>query len=789
MNPTTQTKADPLARPFSVFATCKKLTPQGKTTLEKLVKAIRSGKWRDQVEQCRQALRERGEDAYNELRERIIPAVTLCATVATRAKDASDEERQAKFSGLLQIDVDDVGDDLTRIRRIIEEAPFIAFCSRSLGNGLKAVARIPASRQAIPGAWHAAKGYFAERGVILDEAPKSPWSLCFVSYDPDAYFNPDATELEPIEIPPDAKGGGGEDVPDEEATEPTETILERLRARPHVLELLRGEWEGKTYLSQSEADFSLGCSICEETSNHDQQGVIFSDSGLYRNDRKMNLALKAARKRVRQQHNEWLALLPALPGEEDDGDEPFPLDCLPPTAERMAREIARVSTSQNEPLAAISVLGVLSASLGAGLELPTEAGKTVRGNLYLLAVAESGLGKGESSGPATAPLGDYEAELLAKWNREQRPALTSKQSFLQRKAKKLLSVAEKPGQDEECSLLQHVETEKELAEIERMLAAPPKLQVGDATKEALQKAIATQPGEALASISAEARGVVAVLQGRYSQGGGKASAGDEDFYTSAYSGDRISIDRVGRGAVSLKRPCLTILWMVQPDAADGLFRDEAMMVSGLVARFLLFDSQAEPMERETPPEPISPEAVESWAGLIRALLDSYRMNGDDPQTVEIEAEAARTLFAFGQETIRRRRKSGDLHDVPSLVARWAENAYRLALVLHAGRWSDKAHKKTVTVETAKAAIRLQRWFATKQLALLSRHRREKRQKRLLSLLALLAEGAGEISLRDLGRSHGFPEEEVRRLAEAFPTKLTVEKRETGGRPSTVARKL
>ena len=48
---------------------------------------------------------------------------------------------------------------------------------------------------------------------------------------------------------------------------------------------------------------------------------------------------------------------------------PFPTHCLPGAAGDMAREIGRVTTAQNEPLAAASVIAILSAAIGAGIEV------------------------------------------------------------------------------------------------------------------------------------------------------------------------------------------------------------------------------------------------------------------------------------------------------------------------------------------------------------------------------------------------------------------------------------
>ena len=302
--------------PFSYFKTCRDLIPAGQTNLEKLRCAIRDGRWKREVDECREALCNDGEDCYNTIRQRTIPAVTLCARVATRAASATPEERQAEFSRLLQIDTDDLGDDLSRVRLIFQNAPFIVACWISLsGDGLKAVARIPIGENAIPGAWQAAKVYFAAHSITIDEAPKSPWSLCFISYDPAAYFNPDAVEIVPLEVTEKPVIDAG----DEDATEDTDTIWERLKIKNKLVPmLLNGEWEGGKFSSQSDADFSLACSICEETRNHEQQEEIFRDSGLYRDERKIRVTFPNARIRVAQQLAAKLAKLPAIHDEAVD---------------------------------------------------------------------------------------------------------------------------------------------------------------------------------------------------------------------------------------------------------------------------------------------------------------------------------------------------------------------------------------------------------------------------------------------------------------------------------------
>jgi hypothetical protein len=323
------------------------------------------------------------------------------------------------------------------------------------------------------------------------------------------------------------------------------------------------------------------------------------------------------------------------------------------------------------------------------------------------------------------------------------------------------------------------QAEEERAEILRRIESAPRWKVGDATKESLAIVMSGQPGEAVASMSSEARGIFAIVKGRYGKEGG-----DEDFYCSAYSGDGLTVDRVGRARVTLRRPCLSILWMIQPDSARRAFEDESMTESGLLPRFLVFDAKADPMERTAPPAPIPAAITSGWARLVGELAEGYRGRGDTPLQIAASPGAVAEMNDYERENIRRRRGTGDLRDIPSFVARWTENAWKLAVVLHAAAHGAKAHSAPLSKATAQQAVKVMRWFSDRQQETLAGGRRDRQRRRLSALLAVLAEAKGEISIRDLRRSHSFDPEEVAQIAKTFPSMLKiVEKQGQTGRPS------
>lgn len=480
---------------------------------------------------------------------------------------------------------------------------------------------------------------------------------------------------------------------------------------------------------------------------------------------------------------------PAMPHPSTDPETlaAFPLHCLPRAAGEMAREIGRVTTAQNEALAAASVIALVSASIGAGLAVNTGGERITRGNLFLLAIAESGTGKGEAYKLAALPFEQMETDALDQFNQQTKPGLLANLCVAELRCKKLSTKAAgemDPGL-RGIQLLEYRQAETERAQIQKQIDTAPRWKVADVTKEALAVVMAGQAGEAVASLSSEARGILSIVKGRYGKEGG-----DEDLYCAAYSGDSISVDRVGREQVNLRNPCLSILWMVQPDAARHAFQSEGFVDSGFLPRFLVFDPQAEPQERDEQPTPIPLAIKNAWAQLIRGLIDTYRMNGHSPQTILISKAATRRLSAYEKENVRRRRKAGDLHDLAPFVARWTENAWRLTLVLHAAEFGNKAHENPIEDSTAGHAIEIMRWFCDRQLDLLTASRREKQGKRLMSLLAVLAAAESEMTLRDLKRSYTFGPDEVERLCGIFPDKLKIEKKQGGiGRPSMVVTAL
>lgn len=467
---------------------------------------------------------------------------------------------------------------------------------------------------------------------------------------------------------------------------------------------------------------------------------------------------------------------------EEESESEFPLNHLPLAMRQIAEGVSR-STLAPVSLSAACVLGTISAALGAGLEVATGGGESLRGNLFIMAAAESGTGKSRAFNSVVGPLKEFEKDLVLSWNDNVKPSLTAELSVLEGE----LSMREKSAKSGKAeldrdSLIREIARLNKAIDAVKKKLVEPRMIVSDATKEALTIKLAHGKNEALASMNGEARGCIDVLCGRYN------SMTDEGIYLAGYTGDPLTIDRVNREQVLLQGPCLSVLWFFQPDKIDQLMGTEALTASGLMPRCLLFNSRARPQEEPVNRHPIQKMVSEIWHTLVFKLAENYHQR-DLPVTIQPAPEAAELFRELNNKTVQRRR-DGDLTDINAYAARWTENAWRIALVLHAGTHRESASNQLLSAETAQSAIHVMNWFADQQLEVLSGAREQKRQQRFGELLQILEGKPGmTCTLRDLHRRHNFDRPEVELIVKNHSDQLTIERTQHpgGGRPSEVLR--
>lgn len=282
----------------------------------------------------------------------------------------------------------------------------------------------------------------------------------------------------------------------------------------------------------------------------------------------------------------------------------------------------------------------------------------------------------------------------------------------------------------------------------------------------------------MGSVSADARGIVDVVLGRYGDG-----KGDEALYVQAYSNEPGTFDRKC-GVVRLKRMCLSICWLMQPDVwkkmCQGAFSD-----SGRLARFCFCDTNAVAPPIPEKPSQISESVLKDYANLLDGFVIHSR---DNREHVILDREpGVWTLMRdFDNETRESRNPGGAHAHMRGIAARWAENAWKLSLCLHmAEHGAAKGPAMEVGVESARRAIRIVEWFSRQQQVQIAKGEADKMEREKWRLEDVLRDCAGHVSFRDLVKNHTMTRKRVEKIVAAFPDKFEPVTRQNpnGGPPS------
>lgn len=190
---------------FSFFksAQAKSGKPDGTLSIEQLINHIKEGTWKKQV----LIVRGRTDSkAYRLLKEKL-PAFTGSAILLTREQSKAVEERLKEHSGIIFIDIDAKDNPRLRVKDLVDKECLAQFVSPG-GKGIKMAYRCKKVQTAAEHrrVFDAVVKRLEAKGIKIkvDPVVKSIASLQFVSYDPEAYYNPKSKlviqPLQPIKI-------------------------------------------------------------------------------------------------------------------------------------------------------------------------------------------------------------------------------------------------------------------------------------------------------------------------------------------------------------------------------------------------------------------------------------------------------------------------------------------------------------------------------------------------------------------------------------------------------------
>lgn len=483
-----------------------------------------------------------------------------------------------------------------------------------------------------------------------------------------------------------------------------------------------------------------------------------------------------------------ISVHPPFSNDESERERiPFPAHLLPPVAQRWVNGFVEM-TEGRMPLAlpGICCLGTLSASIGPGVRIrSTAAGDSTGANLYLLAAAESSSGKSIPFKRITLPFFAVEAELRESFKREDYPRFKAEAEQLEEEKRIIIRNKDRDAEDQE----RLVRIESRLIELEEQMVSP-RLFCGDSTSQAMIRLMGRQRGTCLTSLSDDARTIMEIIEGKHNKG----SNADDAFFIQAWTGNPFAYDRVtDRENLVISSPWLSALWFVQPDKLNSLAGNSETFQSGFFQRLLVCNTGASPLLFSERTDCFPAEIESEWETLIRQLLENFRRREEpEPLLVEPSRDAETHLREFQNGCVER--QVTELRDIPTIAGKWGENAWRVALVLHAADNPENPAAVPVSLQTAEKARLLVEWFAEESLHLVAPAREERENERAAKLSLILGRPKYDretgVSQGRLTNNHGFSREELESLCATHPSLFEKVEKETtgkGGKPTFFVR--
>jgi replicative DNA helicase len=380
---------------------------------------------------------------------------------------------------------------------------------------------------------------------------------------------------------------------------------------------------------------------------------------------------------------------------------PFPVSALPRDCANFVAEEAE-ATQTPPDLAGLMVLSAVAAAVGGRISIRLRDDWIEPLNIYAVVALPPGCRKSAVVRDVDAPLIKFERDLIERYGPEirekksERRKLEKRLDHLHRELAKCSDGGGREGLAVEIATLD-IELESTVVPHE------PQLITDDATPEKLGSLLFEQEGR-IAIMSAETS-LFGMMAGRYSSTGAKV-----EIYLQGHSGDDLRVDRVGRDALHVPEPALTIGVAVQPSVLEGLLDVPILQERGVLARFLFSLPQSPLGRRQIDPPSMSGNTRARYEVMIEQLLDFARGTKIDGEvhvvTLALDPEAQRRLMEFRGEIEPMLGEFGDMAGITGWGSKLPGAVARIAGLLHVASHPDRPASGTVSATTLGAAIEI-----------------------------------------------------------------------------------
>ena len=408
---------------------------------------------------------------------------------------------------------------------------------------------------------------------------------------------------------------------------------------------------------------------------------------------------------------------------KDINDIPFPLEELPPMLKETAESVAYAYNSPVE-IVASSILSILGFCLGRGVSIQTYHPEPTYGLTYSYIGASPGVGKGAIK-PLLAPINsfvaDYKKRLRIDVEGELRAELEGKKREPTQK-----DINEKLGRGY-ATLHTSMFTEEGLAQL------------------------LMNNGEYVVLHSTEAAGVVHAILGQ-----GRQKMPLNNLLKHCYAGDYYSETYKSSEEANLLNPRMGILLLSTPSTLNEFVANPMIQQDGTLSRFLIYRHKGKRTELPNQTRILDEQVTKQWEQVTQGLLRRYWRRSKDEAEIKVSKGATDVHLEFYNRLVRESEELSDKIEETGITTRVAENAGRLAIVLHFGRHCERGEDMELDERTMKDAVKLAEFYYRQSLEVLdSVSTQDPREDKVINgLLEYLDRKSCPISLRELDKE-GF----------------------------------
>lgn len=339
---------------------------------------------------------------------------------------------------------------------------------------------------------------------------------------------------------------------------------------------------------------------------------------------------------------------------------PFPIEVFPDAIKNYCLAVSEATQTPID-MAGVIALSVLALSMQRKYQIAGKADWDEPLNLYAMVVAEPSERKSAVINQMIKVVHAFEMNYNEAHSLEREKSELEYQALITKRNKLSKDVEKGKAQSSELDdVITKINGFKKLHKLV--------LTADDVTPEVLANKLKEQD-ECLSIISSEG-GIFDVLSGAYSK------VVNIDILLKAYSGDYVRVDRIGRESISLKKPKLTILLMVQPKVLENILSNSIFSGRGLNARFLYSIPKSMVGSRHLTTEEIGSDVKQDFYSLINSILNEDATFID---TISLTDEAYKELEAY-HDKFEIRLKT-DLKDIGAWAGKLVGNVLRISGLL------------------------------------------------------------------------------------------------------------